>query len=84
MDAFQIIVIVLSVLLGIFLLIAIIIAVLVYKLVKSMREIAAKGGAVVDRAEELGQTFVKNAGAVGLLRLLMKFITTASKMKGKG
>jgi hypothetical protein len=31
--------------------------------------------------EEIGETFAKNAGAVGLLRMLMKFVTTASKHK---
>ncbi|MFZ1249304.1 MAG: hypothetical protein WAQ24_03195 [Candidatus Saccharimonadales bacterium] len=83
MDAFEIIVVVLSVLLGIFLVISIVTAVLVYKLVKTLREVAAKGGALVDRAEELGQTFAKNAGAVGIIKLLMKFVATATKLKGK-
>ncbi|MBL8122253.1 hypothetical protein JNM87_05920 [Candidatus Saccharibacteria bacterium] len=83
MDAFQILVIVLSVLLGIFLVISIITAILVYKLVKSLREVAAKGGEIVERAEEIGQTLAKNAGAVGLIRLLMKYIATASKTRRK-
>ena len=83
MDAFEIIVVVLSVLLGIFLVISIVTVVLVYKLVKTLREVAAKGGALVDRAEELGQTFAKNAGAVGIIKLLMKFVATATKLKGK-
>ena len=83
MDAFEILVVVLSTLLGIFLLLAIIIAVLVYKLVKSLREVAEKGGEMVDRVEEIGQTFVKNAGAVGLLKMLVKFIATANKVKGR-
>lgn len=83
MDAFEILVVVLSTLLGIFLILAIIIAVLVYKLVKSLREVAEKGGEMVDRVEEIGQTFVKNAGAVGLLKMLVKFIATANKVKGR-
>lgn len=83
MDAFEILVVVLSVLLGIFLLIAILVAVLVYKLVKSLREVAAKGGLLVDRAEEIGQTFAKNAGAVGLLKMLVKFVATANKVRRK-
>jgi hypothetical protein len=36
---------------------------------------------IVVRVEEIGETFAKNAGAVGLLRMLMKFVTTASKHK---
>ena len=81
MDAFEILVIILSVFLAIFLILSIAIAVLTLKLVKSLREVATKGGAIVDRVEEIGETFAKNAGAVGMLRLLMKFITTASKHK---
>lgn len=81
MDAFEILVIILSVFLAIFLILSIAIAVLTLKLVKSLREVATKGGAIVDRVEEIGETFAKNAGAVGMLRLLMKFVTTASKHK---
>ena len=81
MDAFEILVIILSVFLAMFLVLSIAIAVLTLKLVKSLREVATKGGAIVDRVEEIGETFAKNAGAVGLLRMLMKFVTTASKYK---
>ena len=83
MDAFQILVIILSILLGVFLVISIVVGVLTYKLVKSLRDIAAKGGAIVDRAEEIGQTLAKNAGAVGLLKMLVKFIVTAQKARRK-
>ncbi|MBP9761531.1 hypothetical protein KBD11_00475 [Candidatus Saccharibacteria bacterium] len=83
MDAFEIIVVVLSVLLGIFLVIAIIVTVLVLKLVKTLRDVATKSGDMVGRVEELGQSLVKNAGAVGLLKVLVKFIATASKAKGR-
>jgi hypothetical protein len=83
MDAFEIIVVILSVFLAIFLVTAIVTTVMVYKLVKTLHEVAAKGGAIVDRAEEIGQTFAKNAGAVGLLKLLMKFVTTAAKTRRK-
>lgn len=81
MDAFQILVIILSVFLGIFLILSIVIAVHTLRLIRSLREVATKGGAIVDRVEEIGETFAKNAGAVGLLRLLMKFVTSATKQK---
>ncbi|MGB4799939.1 MAG: hypothetical protein WBP03_00235 [Candidatus Saccharimonadales bacterium] len=81
MNTYDILVIVLSVLLGIFLILSVVIAVLVYKLVRSLREIASKGGELVDRVEEVGQTFAKNAGAVSLLKMLMKFIATANKAR---
>ena len=81
MDAFQILVIILSVFLGIFLILSIVIAVQALKLIRSLQEVAAKGGAIVDRVEEIGETFAKNAGAAGLLRLLMNFVTSATKRK---
>jgi hypothetical protein len=81
MDAFEILVIILSVFLGIFLVLSIVIAVQALKLIRSLQEVAAKGGAIVDRVEEIGETFAKNAGAAGLLRLLMNFVTSATKRK---
>jgi hypothetical protein len=81
MDAFEILVIILSVFLGIFLILSIVIAVQTLKLIRSLQEVAAKGGAIVDRVEEIGETFAKNAGAAGLLRLLMNFVTSATKRK---
>lgn len=78
---FDILVIVLSSLLGIFLIISIVLAVLVVKLVKSLREVVAKGEHLVDSAEEIGETLRRNAGAVGVLRLLMKFVSTVNKAK---
>lgn len=79
MDAFQILVIVLSVMLAILLTISIVVTVHIYKLVKSLREVATKGGAIVDRVEEIGEAFAKNAGAVGLLKMLVKFVAKAKK-----
>lgn len=78
---FDILVIVLSCLLAIFLIISIISAVLVYKLVKALRQIVAKGEHLVDSAEELGETLRRNAGAVGILRLVMKFVGSMNKSK---
>jgi hypothetical protein len=79
--AFDILVIVLSCLLGIFLILSIISAVLVLKLVKSLRQVVAKGEQLVDGAEELAETFKRNAGAVGILRLVMKFVSAMNKAK---
>jgi biopolymer transport protein ExbB/TolQ len=78
---FDILVIVLGSLLGIFLLLSIISVALVLKLLKSLRQVVAKGEHLVDSAEELGETFKRNAGAVGMLRILMKFMTTVNNMK---
>jgi hypothetical protein len=78
---FDVLVIVLSSLLAIFLVICIVAAALVLKLVKSLRLVVAKGEHLVDSAEELGETFKRNAGAVGMLRMIMKFMNTVNKAK---
>lgn len=70
-NAFNIIVIILSTFLGIFLLLGITIMVMVYKLVSSVRAVVARGEQLVDNAEELTETFRRNAGAVSLLKYLI-------------
>jgi uncharacterized membrane protein len=79
--SFDILVIILSVTLFIFLVLAIVCTVLVLKLVTALRAIAAKGEHLVDTAEEIGETFKRNAGAVGLLKVLMNAITTINKAR---
>lgn len=78
---FDILVIVLSCLLAIFLIISIVSAVLLLKLVKALRTIVAKGEHLVDSAEALGETLKRNAGAVSILRLVMKFMSVINKSK---
>jgi len=78
---FDVLVIVLSCLLALFLIISIISAVLVLKLIKALRSIVAKGEHLVDSAEALGDTLKANAGAVGILRLVMKFVSAVNKSK---
>lgn len=78
---FDILVIVLGCLLGIFLILSIISAVLILKLIKSLREIVAKGEQLVDSAEAIGETLRRNAGAVNIIKLLMSFMKSRS---GKG
>ncbi|PID99268.1 hypothetical protein CSA80_00665 [Candidatus Saccharibacteria bacterium] len=79
MDAFQILVIILSVFLGIFLVLAIVVCVMAYKLIKSLREIADRGGALIDRAEKISQALAKDAGAAGLVKKLVKYIVKSRK-----
>jgi len=80
---FDILVIVLSVLLALFLILSIIAISLVLKLLSSLRQIVAKGEQLVDSAEQLGETLRANAGAVGIVRMLLKFVSSVSNMKGK-
>lgn len=76
---FDILVIVLSSLLGIFLLLSIVAVSSVIKLVKTLRELVAKGEHLVDSAEAIGEVFARNAGAAGILKTLLKFVTSISK-----
>lgn len=79
---FEIIVIALSVLLGLFLILAIVAVALVLKLIASLRRVVAKSESLVDSAEELGETLRRNAGAVGIVKLLLRFVSATTKRKG--
>ena len=82
--AFDILVLALSVLLGIFLILSIVAVSMVLKLLKALRQIVAKGEQLVDSAEALGETLRNNAGAAGILRMLMKFVAGINNLKHKG
>ena len=79
--AFDILVIALGSLLGIFLILSITCVVLVLRLIKSLRLVVAKGEHLVDSAEMLGETLRNNAGAVGMVRMLLKFVASMNNKK---
>jgi cell division septal protein FtsQ len=81
--AFNIIVIILSATLFIFLVLSIVVMGMVVKLVKSLRQIVAKGEQLVDSAEAIGDTLRRNAGAVNVARILMGFVGKFTNEKGK-
>jgi hypothetical protein len=82
--AFDILVFTLGALLGLFLILSIICVSLVLRLLKSLRLVIAKGEHFVDNAEMLGETLKRNAGAVGMVRMLLKFVASMSdKKEGK-
>ena len=82
--AFDILVIALGVLLGLFLILSIIAISSILKLLKALRMIVAKGEQLVDSAEAIGETLKRNAGAVGMVRMLLKFVASLNNMKHKG
>lgn len=82
--AYNILVISLSCLLGIFLILSIVVVIMILRLVAALRQIVAKGEQIVDNAEAISETFRNNAGAVGIVRVLMQLIRTADKYKRKG
>jgi len=81
--AFDIIVIILSATLFLFLVLAISVTVMVLKLVKTLRQIVARGEQLVDSAEAIGEALKRNAGAAGIVRTLLKFVSTING-RGKG
>lgn len=82
--AFNILVFTLGCLLGIFLILSIVAVILILRLVAALKSIVVKGEQLVDSAEAIGETLKANAGAVGMVRLLMQAIKTANKYKRKG
>lgn len=81
--AFDILVIILSATLAIFLILSIIAVSMVLKLLSSLRAVVAKGEHIVDSAEELTDSLRRNAGAVSLLKLLMRYVATMNNKKEK-
>lgn len=81
--AFDVLVIILSATLAIFLILSIIAVSMVLKLLSSLRAVVAKGEHIVDSAEELTETLRRNAGAVSVLKLLMRYVATMNNKKEK-
>jgi hypothetical protein len=79
--AYDVLVIGLSVLLGIYLILSIIVVVLILRLISELRQIVAKGEQLMDSAEEIGETLRRNAGAVGIVRVLMHFMNNMGGTK---
>jgi hypothetical protein len=81
---FDVLVIVLSSLLGIFLIFATASAILVFKLIKSVRNVVAKGEQLVDTAVDSAEAWKdaleRNAGAVNIVKTLVK---TFSKVNNR-
>jgi hypothetical protein len=82
--AFDILVIGLGCLLAIYLIISIVVVILIMKLVKALREVVSKGEQLMDSAEAIGETLRRNAGAVGIVRVLMHFMNNMGGTRRKG
>ena len=84
MDAFEILVIILSVALAVFLVLSIVAVSLTIKLVQTLRQIVAKGEQLVDSAGEITEALRRNAGAAGIIRTLVGFVSNLNgSNKGK-
>ena len=84
MDAFEILVIILSVTLAVFLVLAIILTSVLIKLAKQMRNITAKAEVVMDDVEAVSGFFRKTAAPVAIGNLLSNIVSTLTdRKKGK-
>lgn len=84
MDAFEILVIILSVALAIFLVVGIILTSVLIKLANQLRNITAKAEMVMDDVEAVSGFFRKTAGPVAIGNLLSNIVSTLThKKKGK-
>lgn len=86
MDAFEILVIILSVVLAILLVLSIIFVVVLIKLINQIRVITKKADDIMDDVEAVSGFFRKTAGPVavtGLVSNIISKVTEATKKKGK-
>ena len=82
MDAFQILVIVLSIMLAIFLLLAVIATVFILKLVKNLKQISDKAVYLVDNASTVAATMKKAAAPAVVAKFIAEQIGHAIKKHG--
>ena len=82
MDAYGILVIILSIALAIFLILAIILTVIVIKLANTLRNIAAKAESIADNVEHVGELFRKTATPIAITNLVSNMVSMFHKKKG--
>ena len=83
MDAFEILVVILSVTLGILLVLCIVIAVYVIKLLKQLRAISDKAEEIVDDVEAVSGFFRKTAGPVAVTNLVSNIVDKVTEFTNK-
>jgi len=79
--AFNILVIILSAALFVFLVIAIVATLFVVRLVKQLREIAAKGNEIAERASEFTETIVDSARTHSFLKAIGGLVSAVKGFK---
>jgi len=83
MDAFEILVVILSIAFAIFLLCAIIFVVVLIKLVQQLRLISKKAEEIVDDVETVSGFFRKTAGPVAVTSLISNIVSKVAEFKSK-
>lgn len=83
-NAFEILVVILSITLFISLIIWIVVGALLVKFMKIANEVAEKGEKLVENAESTVATIRQNVGVAGLMQSLTQIIKAVSKANKKG
>jgi hypothetical protein len=83
MDAFEILVIILSVTLAICLVLGIVLLVAIIKLVNKLRVISQKAEEVMDDVEAVSGFFRKSAGPVAITSMLSNIVSKVADLKTK-
>jgi hypothetical protein len=83
MDAFEILVIILSITLAILLTASIFLVVVLVKLVNQLRIVSHKAEEIVDDVETVSGFFRKTAGPVAITSLISNIVSKVTEMKGK-
>ena len=83
MDAFEILVIILSITLAILLVASIFLVVVLVKLVNQLRIVSHKAEEIVDDVETVSGFFRKTAGPVAITSLISNIVSKVTEMKDK-
>lgn len=83
MDAYEILVIILSITLAILLVASITLVVVLVKLVNQLRVVSKKAEEIVDDVETVSGFFRKTAGPVAITSLISNIVSKVTEMKGK-
>ncbi len=83
MDAFEILVIILSITLAVLLIASIFLVVVLVKLVNQLRIVSHKAEEIVDDVETVSGFFRKTAGPVAITSLISNIVSKVTEMKSK-
>ncbi len=83
MDAFEILVVILSIALAILLIASIFLVVVLVKLVNQLRVVSQKAEEIVNDVETVSGFFRKTAGPVAITSLISNIVSKVTEMKGK-
>jgi hypothetical protein len=84
MDAYQVLVIILSVALAVFLVLAIVLTAIFVKVMLTVKRITTKAESVMDDVESVSDFFRKSAAPVAIGKLISNIVSTITERNKKG